>query len=103
MADIRGRFTSAAGFPSSRFFVTAKDLIASEFKIRATIAWQKWARALATQPTVPLRDLRSTLINEIERCLRVDGADSSDLAQHYHDAKTRASVASEPSDALARM
>ncbi len=103
VADIRERFSSRGVLYSSMFFVAVKDRIASEFSIRATVAWQNWARALATQPTVPLANLRSTLIAAIEGCLRVDGADSSDLAQHYVEAKNLGNVASEPADTLARM
>ena len=51
---------------------------------------------------MPLRDLRGTLIGEIELPLRVDAA-SSDLAGHYHEAVRFARGVSEPADTLDKM
>src|SRR5207244_11528314 len=56
-----------------------------------------WARALATQVTVPTADLRETLVGEVERAL---DAESPDLLHHYHEAKRIAGAVNVPSDEL---
>lgn len=102
IADMREQFSLQGVRYGTPYLHAVKRRIASEFKIRANIAWQNWARALATQPTVPLADLRAILIREIERPLRID-ADSSDLAEHYHEARRSANALGEPADALSGM
>src|SRR5207302_8507418 len=84
IADIYGYATTAGALHSGRLLVAVKDRLASEYKIRAMTTWEIWARALATQATVPTADLRETLVGEVERAL---DAESPDLLHHYHEAK----------------
>lgn len=102
IANLKAEYGMRGVLYGTPYLQAVKQRVASEFKIRAKIAWQTWARALATQHSIPLADLRSILISEIERPLRTD-ADSSDVAEHYYDAKRLASALGEPSDTLVRM
>jgi hypothetical protein len=101
--NLKAQFSlQGASIYGTPYLHAVKRRVASEFKIRANIAWQNWSRALSTQQTVPLADLRSTLISEIELPLRTD-ATSGDLAGHYHEAVRFIRGLSEPADTLDRM
>jgi hypothetical protein len=102
IADLKEQYGMRGTLHGTPYLQAVKQRVASELKIRANLAWQRWARALATQPSVPLADLRSTLIGEIERPVRTD-AESADLAEYYFEAKRFASALGEPADTLARM
>lgn len=103
IGDVTNRFNARGVLRSGMFFREVHDLIAAEFKIRARLAWQNWARALATQGAVNLADVRSTVLAEIESSLRVDGAESSDLAGHYYNARMIANFLGNPPDTLDRL
>lgn len=102
IADLKEQYGMRGTLHGTPYLQAVKQRVASELKIRASLAWQRWARSLATQPSVPLADLRSTLIGEIERPVRTD-AESADLAEYYFEAKRLASALGEPADTLARM
>ena len=102
IADLKEQCGVRGTLHGTPYLQAVKQRVASELKIRANLAWQGWARALATQPSVPLTDLRSTLIGEIERPVRTD-AESADLAEYYFEAKRLARALGEPADTLARM
>lgn len=102
IADLKEQYALRGTLHGTPYLQAVKQRVASELTIRANLAWQRWARALATQPSVPLADLRSTLIGEIERPVRTD-AESADLAEYYFEAKRLASALGEPADTLARM
>jgi len=102
IADLKAQFSMRGVLYGTPYLQAVKQRVASELKIRANMAWQNWARALATQATVPLAELRSTLFGEIERPLRTD-AESADLAGYYFEAKQLANALGEPADALAQM
>ncbi len=102
IADLKEQYSRRGTLHGTPYLQAVKQRVASELKIRANLAWQSWARALATQPSVPLADLPSTLIGEIERPVRID-AESADLAEYYFEAKRLARALSEPADTLARM
>lgn len=77
--DIKSQSAVRGALGSSSVRVQTRNLVQQEYRIRAQIAWQAWQEALATQPTVPLADLRDTLVGEIRRCLEVESQDVQDI------------------------
>jgi hypothetical protein len=50
-------------------------VVATEYEVRAQLAWQAWLRALSSQRSVVTTDLRGFLLMEIERALEADSQD----------------------------
>src|SRR5438552_745089 len=66
ISEIRASSSMRGVLYGTPYLFAVKQRIATEFKIRAQIAWQNWARALSTQAAVQISDLRARLITEIE-------------------------------------
>ncbi len=102
VADLRAQFSIRGMGVSTPMLQAVKDRISAEFKIRAMMAWQIWARALATQHAIILADLRGRLTEEIETALRLDAL-SSDLQQQYLTVRNVVNWMGDPADLLPRM
>src|SRR5438876_6802632 len=51
IADLKEQYGLRGTLHGTPYLQAVKQRVASELKIRANLAWQRWARSLATQPS----------------------------------------------------
>jgi len=74
-ADIIDEVNKRGMLMSGRTVVLVRELMETEYQVRAQLAWQAWLRALSTQQSVVTTDLRAFLLTEIEHALEADSQD----------------------------
>jgi hypothetical protein len=84
VADVITEMTKRGVLMSGMTVQRVRDLVVTEYEVRAELAWQAWLRALSTQPSVVTTDLRPFLLAEIEQSLE---ADSQDLPEKVAEAQ----------------